>query len=610
MMEHQYRGFCIKQYLKDAREGYRLVWKEFRSLMKFSNRESKISIAVRSNSSSIYDDEDTKEVGLIYGFGLYSKMCASLGCYVLYFITDVKPGLYPSANTVLLFYGSLVGCVIIGSYAMYFIGWQISHIMLRDFVNNFHLAVVFLVMGCLSAYMAHGLLSTLWFVKERRFIHTLISSSSLRTTRSYQRRQMVSIFVSTIVLSSVTEPLYLASTLISCITQVNGFLQNLNQELFLLVKYSMVLILALASFAVGVATCFVPIFTSFLISNVAQFTKSLLSRQLNRINYRNTTHVHNSELLSRLNDYERKFIADYSCYSITMDWPSLNDEDVQDVSVNSRRVNSETKLDVPVSLPISTFDSSATISAMPDSLRKRLPQSGSIRSLSLGTAQMNQLNVRVAFGADALLFAYRNLIKNLNQIKDRMRAFERRFGYFHLTHIYITGLITAQWVVFGLLQIRFSDAQEVYVSDAQEVYDLLWSIVWPDYDKDFVVRAVFSVLTYVAANTTMFVRADRMSIQLAKMRSQLFNFNIELTRSAIENQRTRERVYSVSAGNHWPELDQIWLLYDQAVRMSHKVRLRLGSTMVYEKNCLIQIFFGEVSAILVVIQLVDLYKLS
>lgn len=595
-MERQYKGLRSAEFVTDAMEGYRLIWQECLRSLKCLGRTFRAGAVERSNEGA--GERDGKEVGISYGFRLYARICAAFGLYIAYFITDTKPGLYPSMKFALFNYCALTVSCLFSIYVAYFVGWRVSSLLFEDFVEKFQFATVFLVM-CV-AYISHGLFSAAWFIRQRVFMHSFISESFIRTPRLFQRKQLIRTFILTVLLSCVTEPLYLASSFMTYITQENGFFTSHNKRLFIVVKYAMTVTFLIGAFMVGIFATFIPIFTSFLLSNITKYIKSLLSKQLSRIDYRNTTDVHNPYLLSLLHDYEREVITDFSCFSITMDWPSLDEKEAAVSSpLTIRPVDSnQGSASTSICSPATSGKNAIAVSDSTNPPASRRVSERRSNHQFMSKAQQDQLNVRVAFGADALLFAYRNLIKNLNQLKDLIRAYERRFGYVHLAQIYISGLITAQWVVFGVLKIRLSDK---WLSNTTE-------LAWGDFNTTFVHRAVLSLMTFVTSNTILFVRADRLPQQLAKMRSQLFRFNIELTRCA--SQQNRERIQSLIEPTGWPELEQVWLLYDQAVRMSLKARFRLGSDQIYDKNCLIQIFFGEVSAILLVIQVVDLYKLS
>lgn len=599
-MEIQHKDFSLSECAADAREGYRMIWREFHRSCKLPIKRSRISIRRQSDINDSVDHEDNTEVGVSYGYVVMAKICASIGLYINYMTLNVKQGLLPTARFTFFAYGHLFLCSLVSLYLTYILGWEISELLFRDLVDNSHFAIAFLVIGCMTAYLMDGMVTSMYILRQRRFLHDFISNNFIRTPKSFQLRQMVRTFVLIVLLSCMTEPLYLTSSLTDYITQ-QRFLSNLNGVLFIFVKYSVIWCCLVTSFVACVLTNFIPIFTSFLIANVAKYIESVLSIQLNRISYRNTTDIHNPQLISLLNDYERRLIADFSCYSITMDWPSLDVEGAASPPRNTGQTNSDY-------MEARRRTSSSTISVQTASVsdltritwHRKIAKRKPIVDPSAVKAQAHKLNVRVAFGADALLFAYRSLIKNLYQIKEMIKAYEMRFGYSHLVQIYITGLITAQWVVFGLLQIRGSESR-----DTRSNIEL----TLPDLNKTYVFRAVISVITFIASNTYIFARADRLPRQMTKMESQLFMFNIELIRRATEDQQ-RSKIQSHIEAHDWPELEQVWLLYDQAVRISHKVRFRLGSSLIYEKNCLVQILFGEVSAILIIIQLVDLYKFS
>lgn len=612
--ERQFRRFSVRTFINHVGAGFKLIWYEsicllWQQIFDWKNLSVFNRPVVRPHEGCSRRDLD-QETGVAYGYSQIAKLFASNIMWIPAYILDASPGQYVSNSFAI---ANHIVVLICGAYftitAQYFLGplFDASYRGLNEVFPRIWTSGALVTMNCI---IIHGCITLMWIIKQRHYIHDFIlyDCSKFRVGKNYQQSRATRTYAITWVTAIFAEPLFLSLLVYDSLSQDNGFLQHYSAISFYLTKTA-----AFGSFTYGIFCAHIsmnaiPIMTSFVIMVISKHIKTVLDEHTGRRRYSLTTSsTHNSDLLSRVHEYEARLIYDYGCDTLTMNWPVIDEHTDQCIVV-----------------PVGK-DTASGASASINHARKTIAihTGKSLRQSSTIVPEPNSSivrnNDRPIVGSE-LIFSYRSLVKLLSETKRLIRSYERRFGWFHLLQIYLMGFLCAHWIVSGLAEMRVWLGDHIKVSETRES-------VWTSNSLLIVSRACISISLYIITNVITFVRADRLPQQLAKMRSQLFKINLELVLVAIEDTQRKEldrpdridkRKYSIfdtvidseaqSRAVDWPELDQVWSLYDQIVRMTHRVNFRLGNNLHYNKNTLFKLIGREISLILLYVQLIHIYS--
>lgn len=613
--KRQYKRFSWTMILKDTLKGYRLLWTESNEMLLGAfKKNTKVlrrqPIKADIGCIQVNLDSDNEPIGASYGFSQYSKLLAVITLWIPAFVLDARPGVYVSDFFAVVSYIATTLSLFAGLFVTGFMIEPLFRTSVSNFTDMFADILTIGILSGLATYIFLAFITLIWIVKQREFLQDFILQhcSKFRVAKNFQRRQITKIFVITMLTIILGDPLLAVTLTYSNLTYGKGYMDGFSETSFYSIKTTMLAVFAWGAFVLYSLANVIPIMSNFLIVTVSKHVKTNLEMQLDRRKcIKLDNRVHNPDLLSMVQDFERKIIDELACDTITMDWPDI----VQAESYSpSRSANSNYLSSTSSSLTPLSY-SSGTMTPEKPLLRQ---------SRRISRTDLIVKNNR-ALAASGLLFTYKNLIKLLSELKSLIRSYESKFGGFHLAQIYLSGFVTAQWIVSGLAEARSTRADYLRHHNTEPN--------WTAYTTLLVVRAVISLALFVISNIVIFLRSDQLPQQMMKLRSKLFKINLELAREAMAVQRAewsqqgdqrRSSNFMIASGEtvksqntvsvECPELDQAWSLYDQVARMSHRVNFKLGNNLYYNKNCLLKLIGREISLILLYVQLIDIYSNS
>lgn len=622
----------------------------FRRVLSSLNLTSrtKIEVSTRNLEQQLKLDEHLQQhklVSLRYGFDVMAKLCSTAFLLVPAHLLDFNHGAVPNRNFASFVYFYLVFSMVSGSIVGRWLAPSLNH---RLPIKSPEINAIFNVTVYCGEFFFYlfGLLCCGYFVYQRNYIFEFVVQRCCIITlpTSFQRRQMVLLFITMYWFITLSEPLFLCLLLISDMRQPE-LLPSFGRASFLVLKYICIMFTAVGSCMVSAYTIVIPLTTTYLILVIAKHLKMTLEKQTSRFARRSLSgsnscedaplgsDQYNKELEALLDRRTRAIMSNYGCNSLAMDWPELTSFSTL---CPSRSANARARtLSTPVIYLSRERCNHASTKDAADLKHHHEQDHERCQGAHLTTNRQHCiLSHEIHSTADGLLFMYKNLVKSMTELKRLISSYESRFGGFHLVLLCINSFNMAQWVTAILADFRFRSAEQ---QQRQQVSDPL-----PDenYGIWFNARITIRVLSFVVSNSYIFLRCDCLSEQIIKMHAQLFRMNVDLARSALNwsravselpqlepcqpklNYQTRQRksssigfeaynmhqtMASGTVGLTLCELDQIWLLFDQIVRLSKFANFRLASGTYYNKRCLLMIFGQSVSLILLCIQLIDMY---
>ena len=559
------------------------------------------------------------------------------------FSMEVKPGLYPSRGFA------------IASYSVTFFGFLLS-LVLADLVlaptltqispgvtrNIYKLIASFIELSEICS-LSFGFFSLFYIIYQREFLQKFIlyDCSLINLSRKFQRRRATAIFLVANMLGVCAEPLFALLALIEDIEQPK-YWPNMTSYKFVAAKWSLIMGVFLGAALVSHMSAIFPMLTNYLIEASTEHLRLLLSKHMVRFNQikLKSRQKHNDHLELMVDEHVRRVMVEYSCDTLTMDWPDWLDGEREDGHNNRPKLEEEEEVEVKrqvvqraiVNKGVSVQLNSQALLPPPMVVDSR-PQSD--------WATLNNRSAHQEHGSTAgsLLFLYKNLIKNLSELKGLIGTYESKFGKFHVLYICVNGLVIAQFITTVLIEIRI--ARSIRSGNLQKnglssgpLGSAELGII--ELFNSFVLRVILSVIAFVLSNLFIFLRCDRLPQQMEKTRSRLFKMNIDLACSKLEQRFEASRgaadrrpsqfshlnnlkVPNLSPNNQlskvqnddrldWQGLDKVWSLYDQVERMSLLANFRLTAGTYYSKKFLLVIFGREVSLVLLYIQIIDIYS--
>ena len=619
------------------------------------------------------DQEDTATI--LYGFRMLAKCWCSAFQWAASLCVDSRPGVYPSKAFAFGCYIFVIIGFFVGVAAAEYVLTPLTKQILPGLMTKIYKLIYAVIFISELGYISSALLTMTLIVYHRRFMHDFIiyHCSFITLTRSFQRRKVVEIFVVTSLFSYLSEPFFAFASLSQDVNQPE-YWPTLSLNQFYIMKYIVVFLFTAGASAISALGTIFPMITSFLMVSIAEYVRLSLSKQMSRFKKIHLqSRMNHPDHLSKLIDPRTiALIREYSCDTLTMDWPELSgDEEEPGDESNSmdthgivvKSVKSLADINQESNLCLSSHERTSADSLAPrlDQRRKSLQyRIGGELFDARGTQERREtlfydnhsiraLRQSHVVTTGSLLFLYKNLIKTLSELKGVIQMYESRFGSIHFLMICSTGLTVAQWVVAGLTQARLmqeSRQQELPIdpTNSERMNNTIpraniRELLPFDYLSSFAFRVGVGVLTFVLQNISVFLRNDELPSRMVKIRSQLFKLNVDLACSSLEQQASRpsprgDKELTMSRGptnfrktrqaksndhhgrqqldmdseGDWLGLDQIWSLYDQVERMSIQANFRLTSNTYYSRNCLLTIFGREISLILFYIQIIDIYS--
>lgn len=644
--EAPFKGWSVAIYLKAAGEGFTILADEFRDVAKkllvrlrwnghklkdrhssetsLQSRTSSLTTTPVSASDSAAVDEahnQNRSISLRYGFEILACLCSAAFMIVPAHLIDTRLGSIPTRRFAAAVYFQTCASTVFGFVAIRFLSPILRELPLRSTQARkiFNMTVYSSELG----YHIFGLLSTVWLVYKRQFIYNFLvyRCSSITLPAGYQRHQMVTLFLIFFLSVAISEPLFVTMSLWNDIRQPVLF-PELSTAAFYLVKCPLCSLAGLGTLVNSSGCMMIPFITTYLVVTTAAYLRLTFKKQLGR--FKRPTKPDGrplgvSEPSQQLEDIvdgkARDIIREFACDTLTMDWPTLT------AGHNDRPPAGPPPCQVVVS-PSSFLNqaSQASLIGLKTSTTLKRDSRNGYNSSSQEElfSRLNQLagDKQKSNKADSTLFLYKNLLKNLCELKGFISSYERRFGGFHLVTLSVDGFNVAQWITASLYESRQKGPMVV-----------VWGglVVTP-----FNVRVFFRVLTFVLSNLYIFFKCNSLSNQLTKLRCQLLRINVDLARAnmtpigggggcgaASDGVTTTHRdggrlsivdQLQLSSGSlSAAELEQIWLLFDQIERLSRYSHFRLTTSTYYGKRCLLLILGQLVSLVLLSIQLVDMY---
>lgn len=605
------------------------------------------SALYRTNTQVDSEDQPTS---IVYGFSILAKLWSLVLLYIPAFCVDSRLGVYPSRRFALASYVTCIVGFIAGIISAELVIEPSMAKVLPGLISNVYKLLTIFVVSSEIGYLAFGLFAMAYIVYWRRFFHDFILyyCSFITLPRSFQRREITRIFLITLVLSIFTEPFFAFMSLVQDVEQP-FFWPKMPRYLFIMVKVALIIGITTGASLISVLGAMFPLITNYLVVSTAQHLKILLCKQMARFKEikLKSREKHNKELTSLLDRKTKRLIKDYSCDTLTMDWPEWSDreedeegnETINELGSTEQFLDSKgNNLTLQVITSVATAERLYSASAGDDSLHK-----GSLNKQLRAFHENNATSNKQYHGSttSSLLFLYKNLIKSLSELKGMIEMYESKFGSFHLILICVNGLIVAQWVVAGLTEARLiRDSREREALNAAAASNgsriVAQDLGASAYLTPFAFRVGIGVVTFIISNISIFLRCNKLPSRMVKMRSRLFKMNVDLACSSLEQQlaasptsaqATKRRAAnpfkaitnqqqpgatggssSTKAEQEWQGLDQVWSLYDQVERMSILANFRLTTNTYYSKNCLLRIFGREVSLVLFYIQIIDIYS--
>jgi hypothetical protein len=599
------KAWSFQVYKMTQRNGFHMLFTELKSWAKeLSWPWHRIGPTERRRRPSLPEDwlDGRKCTSLRYGFEVLACLCSAAFLVVPGHLIDMRLGSIPDKRFVIFIYVCVIISMITGGIAISNLASFISPLPLESAQIKF----VFNLTMYLSelGYHVISLVSCAFLVYKRQFIHRFIihECSIISLPAKYQRRQIICLFACFYLLTIISEPLFVTLTLASEINQ--STLPQIDARLLPFLKWPVILISGFGMLTNAAVGIFIPLVTTYLSVSIAAHLRIVLYKQVARWKGALTSASQQQLATDRLGqqaelDQEtRQIVHDYSCDTLTSDWPQLVESGSTLSSAlalnhhhhHHKQHQRHHQLD-------DQNDNHELLSAK---LRSRL-----------GNAR------RSSTKADGMLFLYKNLLKSMSELKSLISSYERQFSGFHLVFLSVDCFNVTQWITCSLYE---SEVQNALTSGTVVM-------------TSFNVRVLVRVVTFVVSNFYLFLVCNRLTQQLAKLYCQLFRINVDLVRAdmghmpsapemdgrcgsaatmgasrtppsagMLVDQKSSEELLELSY-----ELEQIWLLFDQTDRMRRYSRFKLTNSIYYDKRCLLLVIGQMISFVMLFIQLVELY---
>lgn len=571
------------------------------------------------------DGDQDPPVTILYGAHVWSSLEAIRGHWATSFILDVRHGLEPSAT------------FIIGTYCLFLLGFFAADLIaykvlqptllrvMPGLVDGVYRLLARLFHAEATSYVVFSILNVSYMIYQRQFIRQFFlgPASLIRLPRSSQRRLVYFVFMTTTMYAFCSEPLFAAITIHQDFKQPN-FWPQLGELQFKLARYTVMVVFTWAANLLS-SLCYLGFsFTAFILLATDKHLESLFGKQVARYNkgrQRVDRRQHNPQLRSLVDGRLASFIRDYSCATLTMDWPEMNTMTMSCCSLSGESLANKS---LRRARQANKVDKVSWQRAQDTPPAKSVGARGPRLDGAWSPVTVSSIQGCSAYGS--LLLLYKNLVKCLSELRQLREMYEARFGMLHVALICLNGFHTAQWVMMGVVQSRLIEAKLARDGHADEV---LFSIdgmhVTP-----FTFRVGVGVIAFFISNTHLMMACHRLADRICKIKSQLFKMNIELVMWSLSNGQTKEhhRHLPLRYKQQGPldcasssekcrrKLDQdncnllnlIWAMYDQVVRIGDEANFRLAPRTFYNKKCLLTIFGREISFILLYIQIIDIFS--
>lgn len=605
--EGQVKRFTIDYYLTNCKEGYGILFQVLGQMIKNwwakyfgANKNQPLS---ETSSERCLNSSEHERTTIIYGLHILSRLLATTLLWIPSFIIDIRLGLYPSKQFATFNYILCIGGFIFGMILTQIATETTIRQILPGLIKSVYTLISFMVMTCEFSYIFFGMFCLAYITYERKFFQefVLYHGAMITTPRSFQREQAAKVFLTSVLFAEFSEPLFILMALYQDIDSNTLWPQlGPNRSGQILLKTFLIALVTIGASLVSLLSVFIPMITRFLVIATTKHIEDVFKKQLARSHRAEIkSRIHDDGLKSLLDKYTLEVINDYSCDTLTMNWPEITNN-------NNRDEKKQYNLNLS-----SVNEMNMTIINTPGTLLRR----GNETSLSASNRGSN---------AGSLLFVYKNLVKSFSEIRGMIETYEKKFGAFHMVLTCIKGLIVCQWVVAGLTQARLntnSKSGQIHISN---------DIVIGYKFTSFAFRTGIGVVMFIISNVFELLCYDCLPNRMFKMRSQLFKTNVDLACACLENQQEGLYLEAISAtrqhqrqcqshlnrqdlvqpapDTNWSEIDQVWSLYDQIERMSARANFKFASNTYYNKNVLLTIFGREMSLLLLYVQVIDLYS--
>lgn len=496
---------------------------------------------------------DNQPVAMLYSAHVLSRLASLSLFWIPSFLLDIQHGSRPSSFFVVFNYLVCCGGFLLGAYLGYLVYETTLKLILPGLIESVFRLIASLVAVSLLSWILFGMFNLAYIIYHRDFVRQffLHHANILRLPRCFQRRMACYVGVATFVSCFLMEAPFVAAGLMEGWRQPE-FWPELSVASFWSLKVALILAIVWGTNMASLSCNMVAAVSRYLILASAKHLEASFEGQVRRLSNRSrrrqmTFEGQNKELVELANQQVVDLIRDYSIDTLTLDWPC---EDLDDPEVDQ-------KLDEPT---IATTCRSS--------------------GLSVGS----------------LLFLYKNLVRNLSELRAMIDIYEHKFGYFHLVSLVVTGLNVAQWAVTAITQARLV-GRDLATHQHQIIVSMGYLFVTP-----FALRTVVATTSWFVSNTVVFLGCDCLRSRICKIQSRLFKMNVEMALDTI-----RKRKFAPNKAENWSELDQVWSLYEQVARMGQRANFRLTSSTYYHKNCLLMLLGREISLLLLYIQVVDIY---
>lgn len=490
---------------------------------------------------------DASQVTLVCGFRIISRLSCVALLFVPGFILDLRLGLQPSRRFIISSYSLIFGAILVGIFISISVYIPILDGAMTDSTPESTKLIKLLSRITILAYTTLGVLCTFYLVWKRDFLYNFVvhQCANMSLPADYQKYQAAQIYIRIVVLSLLSEPIFLLSTFLEVFKQPK-FLPTWSSGEFSIVRQMTLLTSCLLTLGVSVQETLIPICTQFLVSMSEAYTRELVDKQFSRIKVKQATirdgsaqYDYNRPGLNDLLSAESQNLLDeISCTTLCHDWPQIQNDYYLD----------ETE----------------------------------VRSESIGN--QNGDNKDIAGHSSCLgsrIFLYKNLTKSLIELKQLIRSWENVFGIFHFMCVCVNGFMVAQWIVLGRAELRSLQKGQI------------------DHNAPLFYRTIFSLLTFTLSNVIAFRKCDSLPQRMEKLRQKLFKLNLDLVEFGERGTRTLATQQ---------EIELVWSLFDQTDRVIKDVNFRFSGKTFYSKRCLITIFSREASLILLYMQVIDIYS--
>lgn len=553
-MSDEPRSWSIAYYLSTVSQGYSIIFQETRVSL------ARLYRCLRANSNDGANnntEKDNQSTSILYGAHILARLAATGGLYIPAFLLDIRHGTEPTRKFVAFSYFTVLFGLVSGISLTKLVVDPSMKQILPGLIDRVHRLFGFLVTTVEIVYISFGMFNLAYVVYVRQNIRDffLTHGNVLRLPRWCQRQITFHVFYTTLLFSLLAEPMFALFALSREIRQPY-YWPNVDPTQFMILKSIIIISISCSSTVISFLSTLGALSTRFLITLTATHLEFAFDRQLIRLNKGGlyTGELRREQLTSLVDKSTSSLMADYACDTLTMDWPELTPEDskkLEGQSSTSRRQG----LDWPTS------------------------------------------------SSGGLSFLYKNLVKNLSELSQMIEIHEQNFGLFHVALICINGLIVAQWVVIGLTQARLIGSK---IDKGEQVDGVLVTINGVHLTP-FAIRTAIGVCIFFVSNALVFLSCDCLSSRLNKMKSQLFKINVESAVFGLSKLNRKAPVEAKTRRLKGDDMELVWCLYDQFVRMANKTNFRLTSNTYYNKNCILLIFGREISLILLYIQMIDIY---